>query len=120
MRSPTTAGDEYPAPRPVDFQSNLGPSLGHSFNRPVSGETPVRSAPRQPGQSAATAADVPSPTITRHHGRQRVAVIRFTPELRTTDRFYDDDASGTGKNRIHPGSRRNGTTSMPANANPYR
>src|SRR5439155_2530926 len=33
------------------FQSNFGPSFGHSFSKPVSAETPFRFGPRHCGQS---------------------------------------------------------------------
>src|SRR3954468_24741837 len=100
MRSPTTAGEEKPAPRPFAFQSNLGPPAGHSFNRPVSGETPVRSAPRQPGQSAATAADVARPPSIRHHPYKRFKVMAWLQNLRASRRKTSPPPAADGTGRL--------------------
>ncbi len=50
---PTRAGPLKPMPSPLAFHSSFGPSLGHSFSRPVSRQMPSRLGPRQAGQSSA-------------------------------------------------------------------
>jgi hypothetical protein len=44
-----------PPPRSVDFQTNRGPSAGHSFRRPVSADFPSLCAPRHCDHSGAAA-----------------------------------------------------------------
>src|SRR5262245_3133894 len=44
-----TVTDENPSPTPLAFQSSSGPSLGHSFSRPLSGERLSRLGPRYVG-----------------------------------------------------------------------
>src|SRR5262245_18230035 len=49
-------GVECPTPRLAAFQESFGPLSGQLFSRPVSFEIPVRSGPRNWGQSEASAA----------------------------------------------------------------
>src|SRR6266576_2716142 len=55
MRPRLTAMPPIPLPIPVAFHTSGGPSLGHSWRRPVSLETALRSGPCHCGQSAARA-----------------------------------------------------------------
>src|SRR5436305_6041638 len=55
MCPPAITTVEKPSPKPVAFQANGGPSLGQSFNKPVSVQRSSRLGPRQVGQSAADA-----------------------------------------------------------------
>src|SRR3954467_8413715 len=50
------AMDPYPPPIPDADHTIEGPAEGHSFNKPVSFEMPVRSGPCHPGQSMGTLA----------------------------------------------------------------
>src|SRR4030095_10136734 len=75
MRSPTTAGVEKPEPMSVAFHCNLGPSLGHSFSRPVSVETPFRWGPRHWGQSSAW----------RHAGSAKAPRAKATRAMMTNE-----------------------------------
>src|SRR5262249_42569631 len=52
IREPAMETVEKPLPIPSAFQASGGPSVGHSFNNPVSGEWPSRFGPRHCGQSA--------------------------------------------------------------------
>src|SRR5262245_25330442 len=50
---------------PVAFQTSAGPPSGQRLSNPVSADTPVRSGPRQPGQSPARLTPAPTAVSTR-------------------------------------------------------
>src|SRR6266849_1864989 len=53
MRSPAMETLEKPMPIGSDFQTCLGPSVGHSLSKFLSGEMPSRLGPRNCGHSGA-------------------------------------------------------------------
>src|SRR6056297_2496575 len=55
MRSFAITGVANPSPKPLIARSSSGPSVGHFFTSPVSGDFPSRFGPRNCGQSAAEA-----------------------------------------------------------------
>src|SRR5205814_10188132 len=62
-----TEGVGKPPPIPLTSQTSFGPPPDHSLSSPVSGETPERSAPRQPGQSLAPAGTRAARTASETH-----------------------------------------------------
>src|ERR1700692_3766429 len=60
--------EEKPSPASLKVQAGLRPSLGQAASKPFSLETPLRSGPRNCGQSSANASE---PADRQHRARSR-------------------------------------------------